>query len=613
MVPLKVWVRLPTGSPTRLTLVPNGYSSDESSPESIIVDDLRDAILIKYPNALGRLYDTADIQLRLISRPMNGNAGGSSIDEIALGLDDSVIQILNQFYPGGQRATEAFIIHVPELSSSRSSSSWTTMGMSSSAVSNHHHHQQQNLPHLQPHPSQHLHSLPHHSNIHPGMVSRGSPYSPIAMNIGEPAEYFPTTADPQQQQQPQGPVAAAAMASVQSNSLPPATVVSPGLNGLPPSAAHRPRLRQRTSGLAAPGVLLLPSSRRRSSNEVTQPATSTTQQSQQQFISRNGVAVKDGGLYPESAKRPALPHRRTPSLNDPLPTIPQDLKRTSSSESPPVLPTPAQNSDFTELPPLPSDSSENPTEIVVQTPSLPQQHALPRPSTPYADTSQSTAASTAAMLGSATSAAAVLEAVVLQINVLIVEDNIVNQRILEAFMHKRKIFCATAKDGREAVEKWKQGRFHLVLVIMKYSLISNSIQMDIQLPVLSGIEATREIRRLERLNRIGVFPPSTPPDIEIAEPDMTKPILTPNSKDSKLVAAGERAPVIIVALTASSLQSDRHEALAAGCNDFLTKPVSFVWLERKTVEWGCMQALIRFKARLPMSPIHRRTNESQPL
>lgn len=137
------------------------------------------------------------------------------------------------------------------------------------------------------------------------------------------------------------------------------------------------------------------------------------------------------------------------------------------------------------------------------------------------------------------------------ISVLIVEDNPINLKLLEAFVKRLKVRWQTAINGREAVKKWRTGGFHLVL-------------MDIQLPVMNGLEATREIRRLERVNSIGVFSsvPTTPQE-ELA--------LELNDKDRLDNLHHFKGPVIIVALTASSLQSDRHEALAAGCNDFLTK------------------------------------------
>ena len=66
------------------------------------------------------------------------------------------------------------------------------------------------------------------------------------------------------------------------------------------------------------------------------------------------------------------------------------------------------------------------------------------------------------------------------VNVLVVEDNMVNQRILSTFMMRKKIQYDLARDGREAVEKWRRGHFHLIL-------------MDIQLPVMDGIAAAGEI------------------------------------------------------------------------------------------------------------------------
>lgn len=71
--------------------------------------------------------------------------------------------------------------------------------------------------------------------------------------------------------------------------------------------------------------------------------------------------------------------------------------------------------------------------------------------------------------------------VVPPINVLIVEDNPINQNILSTYLRKKKIKHESANDGREAVEKWSTGNFHIILVsdtrdhveIVAYALASD--------------------------------------------------------------------------------------------------------------------------------------------
>lgn len=150
--------------------------------------------------------------------------------------------------------------------------------------------------------------------------------------------------------------------------------------------------------------------------------------------------------------------------------------------------------------------------------------------------------------------------VVPPVRVLIVDDNPINRTILQTQMKKHNIGHDTASNGQEAVDKWMAGHFDIIL-------------MDIRMPVMDGLQATQKIRAMEEegMNR----PPTD--DYPLPSPATRSPY---------------RSSVIIVALTASSFDADdRTEALGAGCNDFLLKPVSLAWLYDKIMEWGSIKAL----------------------
>lgn len=73
--------------------------------EDDLVDDVKEAILKKYTNNLGRHYDAPDITLRLVPRDKPG--------ERILNPDEGMCRTLDSFYPGGQSVDEAVVIDVP--------------------------------------------------------------------------------------------------------------------------------------------------------------------------------------------------------------------------------------------------------------------------------------------------------------------------------------------------------------------------------------------------------------------------------------------------------------------------------------------------------------------
>lgn len=111
--------------------------------------------------------------------------------------------------------------------------------------------------------------------------------------------------------------------------------------------------------------------------------------------------------------------------------------------------------------------------------------------------------------------------------VLLVEDTPANRKVVQRVLQRRGHEVVIAVNGREALDAYRGGEYDLIL-------------MDVQMPIMDGLQATEAIREIERRN--------------------SKP------------------PARILALTAHSLRGDRERCLRAGMNGYLAKPLNLAEL-----------------------------------
>ncbi|ELC7281148.1 response regulator [Aeromonas veronii] len=115
--------------------------------------------------------------------------------------------------------------------------------------------------------------------------------------------------------------------------------------------------------------------------------------------------------------------------------------------------------------------------------------------------------------------------------VLLAEDNRVNQQLIIEYLRRVDAAVCVVSNGREAVERVAEQPFDVIL-------------MDLQMPVLDGLDATRQIRKMV-----------------------------------------DKHDVPIIALTASAMPGDKERCLGVGMNGYVTKPVSKLDLYNNLLQW----------------------------
>lgn len=103
----KVWVKRPGGSATLVSCM-----------EDWLVDELRDQILRKYGNSIGRRFDSPDILIKVFPRE---GSNKQSTPERVLTPEESLASVIDTYYPGGQTIEEALVVEVPQRPTPRPS------------------------------------------------------------------------------------------------------------------------------------------------------------------------------------------------------------------------------------------------------------------------------------------------------------------------------------------------------------------------------------------------------------------------------------------------------------------------------------------------------------
>lgn len=117
--------------------------------------------------------------------------------------------------------------------------------------------------------------------------------------------------------------------------------------------------------------------------------------------------------------------------------------------------------------------------------------------------------------------------------ILIVEDDEANQELLAAMIQIYSVECDIAENGIEAIKKIQENDDY------------DFVFMDLNMPKMDGLQATREIRKLN----------------------------------------SDKSNIIIIALTANAMQGDKQKCLAAGVNDYIKKPLSLKKLKETLQKW----------------------------